>query len=60
MRTLRDHGGDSTPGHRAAIDAVVDRLARIIARVERKDGSADVMRGSEGEAATFTSPSSTI
>jgi CRISPR-associated protein Cas1 len=53
MRALRDHGSDYTPGDKAAIDAVVDRLARIIARAERKDDTADAMRGSEGEAANL-------
>ena len=50
MRAPRDHGEDYTPGPEAAIDAVVNRLANIIARVERKDDSADATRGSEGEA----------
>ncbi len=53
MRGLRDHGEDYTRDHKAAIDAVVDRLAHIVARVERKDDSADAMRGSEGEAANL-------
>ena len=53
MRALRDHGEDYAPDHRAAIDAVVDRLAHIIARVERKDDSTNAMRGSEGEAANL-------
>ena len=53
MRALRDHGGDYTGERKAAIESAVDRLARIVARVERKDGSADAMRGSEGEAANL-------
>ena len=53
MRALRDHGEDYASGHKAAIDAVVDRLANIIARVERKGDGTDAMRGSEGEAANL-------
>ncbi|ADP70489.1 CRISPR-associated protein Cas1 [Rhodomicrobium vannielii ATCC 17100] len=51
MRALRDHGDVFAVERRAAIEGVVDRLAHIVARVERKDDGADAMRGSEGEAA---------
>ncbi|WKW51342.1 type I-C CRISPR-associated endonuclease Cas1c [Rhodomicrobium lacus] len=51
MRALRDHGEGFAVERRIAIEGVVDRLAHIIARAERKDDSTDAMRGSEGEAA---------
>ncbi|MBT3070298.1 type I-C CRISPR-associated endonuclease Cas1c [Rhodomicrobium sp. Az07] len=51
MRALRDHGEAFAVGRTAAIESAVDRLAYIVARVERKDDSVDAMRGSEGEAA---------
>ena len=53
MRALRDHGEGFPADRKAAIESVVDRLAHIVARVERKDDSADAMRGSEGEAANL-------
>ncbi len=53
MRALRDHGESLPAERRAATERVVDRLAHIVARVEKKDDSADAMRGSEGEAANL-------
>ena len=53
MRALRDHGEEYAPERQGRDRAVVDRLAHIVARVERKDDSADAMRGSEGEAANL-------
>jgi CRISPR-associated protein Cas1 len=51
QRALRDYGEDYAPTEKAAIAAAVDRLARILARVERLDATLDALRGSEGEAA---------
>jgi CRISPR-associated protein Cas1 len=51
QRALRDYGEEYAPAEKAAIAAAVDRLARILARVERQDESLDALRGSEGEAA---------
>ncbi|MBP0650818.1 CRISPR-associated endonuclease Cas1, partial [Mycobacterium tuberculosis] len=51
QRALRDYGEAYTPAQKAAIAAAVDRLARILARVERLDATLDALRGSEGEAA---------
>lgn len=51
QRALRDYGEDYGPAEKAAITAAVDRLARILARVERLDETLDALRGSEGEAA---------
>jgi CRISP-associated protein Cas1 len=53
MRALRDYGGDYPAEDRDAIEFVVDRLARILRRIELSDGSLDALRGSEGEAANF-------
>lgn len=51
MRSLRDYGEELATEDRAAIDAVTERLARILRRVELSDDTVDLMRGSEGEAA---------
>lgn len=51
MRALRDYGGEYTNADRAAIGAVVDRLAQILRRVEFADDPLDRLRGAEGEAA---------
>jgi CRISPR-associated protein Cas1 len=53
MRALRDHGDGFPADRKTAIESVVNRLAQIVARVERKDDSTDAMRGSEGEAANL-------
>lgn len=53
MRGLRDYGDDYAPEVRAAVDAVVERLARILYRVERGDDGLDILRGAEGEAANL-------
>lgn len=51
QRALRDYGDEYTPAEKAAVAAAVDRLARILVRVERLDATLDALRGSEGEAA---------
>lgn len=53
MRGLRDYGDDYAPGARAAIDAVVARLAHILRRVELAGDGLDALRGFEGEAANL-------
>jgi CRISPR-associated protein Cas1 len=51
QRALRDHGGDMRPDRRAAVEATVDRLERILRRVAFMSEGTDVLRGAEGEAA---------
>ncbi len=51
MRSLRDYGPELAEADRDAIDAVTDRLARILRRIQLSDGTLDALRGSEGEAA---------
>ncbi len=53
MRALRDHGDDLAPAARDAVTTAVDRLARILRRVEHSDDSVETLRGSEGEAANL-------
>lgn len=53
MRALRDYGGEYPPDDRFAIEAVVERLARIVRRVELSDDTLERLRGSEGEAASL-------
>ncbi|MEC9435129.1 MAG: type I-C CRISPR-associated endonuclease Cas1c [Pseudomonadota bacterium] len=50
-RALRDHGADSPPEARDALENAVARLAAILRRAQFKDASIDTLRGSEGEAA---------
>lgn len=50
MRALRDHGATLAPDRVAALAAAVDRLARILRRIEREEGL-ETLRGLEGEAA---------
>jgi CRISPR-associated protein Cas1 len=51
QRALRDHGEEMTSDRRAAVEATVDRLERILRRVAFANERADVLRGAEGEAA---------
>jgi CRISPR-associated protein Cas1 len=51
QRGLRDHGDDLGPAERGQLAAAIDRLARLVDRVERADATLDILRGSEGEAA---------
>jgi CRISPR-associated protein Cas1 len=51
QRALRDYGPEMAADRRERIDAVVDRLARILRRVAFTNEGADVLRGAEGEAA---------
>ena len=51
QRALRDYGAEMAADQRARIDAVVDRLARILRRVAFTNEGVDVLRGAEGEAA---------
>lgn len=53
MRAVRDHGAEMTAAAGAALAGAVDRLARILARIERQDEGVDALRGSEGEAAAL-------
>ncbi|MBA5778039.1 type I-C CRISPR-associated endonuclease Cas1 [Stappia sp. F7233] len=53
MRALRDHGQAADGEGRTAISAVVERLARILRRVELADENSEALRGSEGEAANL-------
>lgn len=53
MRAIRDHGEAMDPPNRQALSDSVDRLGRILRRVELSDASSEVMRGSEGEAANI-------
>lgn len=53
MRAVRDHGEEMATDVRDAIDTVVERLARIMRRVELADDDLDRLRGSEGEAANL-------
>ena len=53
QRALRDYGDEYPPAEADAIARVVERLARILARAERADDSADALRGTEGEAANL-------
>ncbi len=50
-RSLRDYGSEIEPAARDALDAAADRMAMILRRVQHKDDSVDLLRGSEGEAA---------
>jgi len=51
QRALRDHGAEMSAQNRATVEAVVDRLERILRRVAFMNEGADAMRGAEGEAA---------
>lgn len=51
MRNLRDYGDELRLVKRDSISAAVDRLARIIRRVQLSDKTIDELRDSEGEAA---------
>lgn len=51
QRALRDHGEGMDVEHRAAVEAVVDRMEQILRRVAFMNEGVDVMRGAEGEAA---------
>jgi len=51
QRALRDHGDEMLPERRAAVEATVDRMERILRRVAFMNEGADAMRGFEGEAA---------
>lgn len=52
-RALRDYGDEMNPEARLALDAATERMAMILRRVQLKDDTVDLMRGSEGEAATL-------
>ena len=51
QRGLRDHGEAMALGRRAALEAAVERLARILRRVTLAPLDLDALRGAEGEAA---------
>lgn len=53
MRALRDHGADFETETRAAVEATVERLARILRRVAAAGEGPDTVRGAEGEAANL-------
>ena len=50
-RSLRDYGSEIEPAARDALDAAAGRMTMILRRVQHKDDSVDLLRGSEGEAA---------
>lgn len=52
-RGLRDYGDEMPGASRAALETATDRMARILRRVQLSDSSVDLLRGSEGEAATL-------
>lgn len=51
-RALRDYGSEMEEAARDAVKAASDRIAMILRRVQHHDDSLDLLRGSEGEAAT--------
>src|SRR5258708_21131454 len=51
QRALRDYGAEMAAEQRDRIDAIVDRLARILRRVAFANEGVDILRGAEGEAA---------
>ena len=51
QRALRDHGDEMPPERRAAVEATVDRMERILRRVAFMNDGLDAMRGFEGDAA---------
>jgi CRISPR-associated protein Cas1 len=53
MRAMRDYGAEMESDVREAIGAVVERLARIMRRVDLAGEDVDRLRGSEGEAANL-------
>jgi CRISPR-associated protein Cas1 len=53
MRALRDYGDDYAAEDRQAIGTVVERLARILRRLELADETLESLRGSEGEASSL-------
>jgi CRISPR-associated protein Cas1 len=53
MRTLRDYGDEYAATDKATIGTAVERLARILRRVELAGEPADSLRGSEGDAANL-------
>ncbi|WP_225028042.1 type I-C CRISPR-associated endonuclease Cas1c [Xinfangfangia pollutisoli] len=52
-RALRDYGDEMPSETRDALAAATERMAMILRRVQLKDETVDLMRGSEGEAATL-------
>lgn len=52
-RALRDYGEEMDPAARAGLEAASERMAMILRRVQMKDDSIDLLRGSEGEAANL-------
>ena len=52
-RALRDYGDEMEPAARGALDTASDRMAMILRRVQMKDDSIELLRGSEGEAANL-------
>jgi CRISPR-associated protein Cas1 len=53
QRALRDHGEATERDRRAAIDAVIARLALILRRASFAELSVDALRGAEGEGAAL-------
>ncbi|WP_173932954.1 type I-C CRISPR-associated endonuclease Cas1c [Chelativorans sp. Marseille-P2723] len=53
MRALRDYGPEFPSDARCAIEAVVERMARIVRRVGLGNDPAEFLRGTEGEAANL-------
>ena len=53
MRGLRDHGETIAEPASGALSSAVERLARILRRVELAGGDLEALRGAEGEAAAL-------
>ncbi len=51
QRALRDYGPEMAPEARGAVEAMVERMARILRRVAFEKEGLDALRGAEGEAA---------
>ncbi|MTH65601.1 type I-C CRISPR-associated endonuclease Cas1c [Paracoccus shanxieyensis] len=52
-RALRDYGSEMQAEARDGLERATDRMAMILRRVQLSDTSVDLLRGSEGEAATL-------
>lgn len=52
QRALRDHGNEMPKERRAAVDAAVERMERILRLVAFSNAGIETLRGAEGEAAS--------
>jgi len=53
MRGLRDHGDELAPAAQESVQTVIERLARIVRRIELGGDRLEGLRGHEGEAANL-------